>query len=542
MVVGSHFSDRRAALLVALVAVMVALPGIGNGFAYDDFHVIVDNPELHHPSTMLTRAFSPYINGEMLRPVPLLGFAVQWLLGGGTSLIFRLFSLGLYALTSLLVYLVCRHSGAGINPAFVAGLVFAVHPVHSEVTANAVGQSELLNAVAILCAMLVYLNARRNLQWSSLDISSLAFFYVMAMHTKESGYVFPALLVAAEITRIDGPHTPHERMVAIRRPMLLLTLLLVGSLALRNLILGSMGGGLAHVSLADFTHAERVIAVLTLIPEWARLLLWPARLQAEYGPPALNPAQSFGVVHLGGIALLTLGFVLARAWRRGAAFASFGMAWIAITVLPVSNLLFPTGVLVAERTLFLPSIGLAFVVAGVGSAFTPALTRARWVNFLVAAAILMVLFVGGWRSAVRQAVWHDTLSVLEQGVAEAPTTYRAHLVLGRYLQGLGDQAGAEVRFRIAIDLWDQDPRPFEELGQLLRVRGACSEAIPILSRGMRAGPGSDVARSRLIECLIVERRWDAAEREAEAGLAQGVAAYQDALGRIRAGRLEASQP
>ena len=64
---------------------------------------------------------------------------------------------------------------------------------------------------------------------------------------------------------------------------------------------------------------------------------------------------------------------------------AFGLGWIAIAFSPVANLLFPTGILVAERTLYLPSVGLALAVGAwleqmPGRWWRPALAAGAWLG------------------------------------------------------------------------------------------------------------------------------------------------------------------
>ena len=81
-------------------------------------------------------------------------------------------------------------------------------------------------------------------------------------------------------------------------------------------------------------------------------------LEAAKGPQA---SQGLGGVELLGIALLILAGALIWATLRRAPVVAFGITWMAVTLFPVANLVVPTGIVLAERTLFLPSVG--FVLA-----------------------------------------------------------------------------------------------------------------------------------------------------------------------------------
>lgn len=539
----NHQLDAVCWLLITVVlaAFLVTIPGIGNGFAFDDVPVIALNTALHSPGTSLDRAFDPYLGGQLLRPVPQLFFALQWWVGDGNPLIFRLVNMGLYALVCVLVFLLIRRAGASLPASFLGALVFTVHPVHSEVTANGVGQLELLTTAVVLAASCWYLYVRVERPWRRVDTLVIATCLVIATHTKEVGYVLPVLLVALELMVIRDPRPWGITVARLREPALVLTAVFLGSLAVRKHFLGSLGGGDAHQSLLGLGLVERTRTVLMLIPEWGRLLLWPARLQAEYGPPALDPGSGIGTAHaLGLLCLVATVTILVRCYRRQPA-VSLGLAWILVGLAPVANLLFPTGILVAERTLFLPSVGLAIALAATTDQIRLRLVHRPHLKGVGLAGTTVLLLLAGWRSADRQPDWRDTVVLLSRDAQTAPHTYRLHYLLGQEHQSRGNVVEAELAFDRAAGLWARDPRPFSALGQLLRARGECGEAIQVLGKGVLADSTDDQARSRLVECLIVGQRWDEAEREAERGLAQGVSAYQNALTRVRAGREADSQ-
>jgi len=80
----------------------------------------------------------------------------------------------------------------------------------------------------------------------------------------------------------------------------------------------------------------------------------------DYSPAERTIVQNLsdGRFLLGLACLALWAWLLVMAWRRQRSEA-FGLGWIAIAFLLVSNLLFSDGVLLAERTLYLPSVGLA---------------------------------------------------------------------------------------------------------------------------------------------------------------------------------------
>lgn len=128
---------------------------------------------------------------------------------------------------------------------------------------------------------------------------------------------------------------------------------------------------------------------------------------------------------LGALCALLLVGLIGLAWRRGRRVEAFGLGWIAIAFSPVANLLFPTGVLVAERTLYLPSAGLALAA---GAWFARLQTPRAW----LAAGI--VLLAAGVRTALRVPVWRTTYTAVLSILDDSPRSYVGPMrMAGAYL-------------------------------------------------------------------------------------------------------------
>jgi tetratricopeptide (TPR) repeat protein len=257
--------------------------------------------------------------------------------------------------------------------------------------------------------------------------------------------------------------------------------------------------------------------MLEMAPEWYRLLLWPAHLQAEYGPPAFGGTTSFGARQL--IAVVLLGATAWAAWRarERRPVVTFGLGWAALTLLPVSNLLFPTGILAAERTLLLPSVGAMLALGAMVPAVTVTATQRR----LVAAGVAALLIAGAVRSAVRQPVWRDNATIILQTLKDAPGAYRSWYDYGMLMheQGHVDQAQSALLHAAAMN--DQDARIYEQLGQVTWHRAGCDPAIPYFRRAVALDPAQVKSRAKLYICLISTKDSAAAREVAREGATRG---------------------
>src|SRR5208337_4039369 len=128
----------RVALLLA-VAMLVYGNTLLNGFTFDDDPYILRNPTVTNLS--IKGLFVPTRASNIFRPVSFATFALNLAVGGGHPFGFHLFNL----------------LPQGATVAWVAALLFAVHPIHTEDVASIVGRFELLAVGFLLAAWLLHL-------------------------------------------------------------------------------------------------------------------------------------------------------------------------------------------------------------------------------------------------------------------------------------------------------------------------------------------------------------------------------------------------
>src|SRR5262249_16427365 len=183
----------RIAFLIAIVTVVYGNTLL-NGFAQDDQIYIFEN---HAVTAHAAREiFLPNALSHVFRPLSFATLSANWAISGGRPFSYHLCNVALHAAATCLLYLLFRRVLEGLpraaEIAFVAGLVFAVHPIHTEAVANVVGRSELLAAGLLFGAWLLHLRGR--------PILALAGF-ALALLAKESAVVFLPLVLATDYLR-----------------------------------------------------------------------------------------------------------------------------------------------------------------------------------------------------------------------------------------------------------------------------------------------------------------------------------------------------
>jgi len=483
--VPSKSRDLRFAALIVLAGVLSYANTLWNRFSLDDVYIIEQNPRVHQLSEQAAIWLTPYwpTFGEYLglyRPLAIFGYALQWAAGDGAPWVFHGVSVLQHVLVSVLVFafltrLASRHA------ALIGALLFAVHPVHTEVVAGLVGQAEMIAAAAVLAACIVYMD-RARLEPSRSRLVVIVALYALGLLAKEGAVVLPALLVATDFAtrrvRVSRDSLVRYARAAVG-PMLILTTALAAYLTLRISVLGSIGGVDAAPNLPFLRQGDRFLSALRAWPEYARLLVFPADLSADYSPGVVLPVESLSPMVLLGALLLggTVALAFATPWLPAAGLPA---AWFFIAVFPVSNLLLPIGVLLAERILYLPSVAIA-----VSAAYIWDVARARITlrELRLATAVVAVILVAGVaRSWTRNPDWKDTETLWDSIVRDHPESYRAQWTNGFRMARLRHTELAMGFFEIAYRIWPDDAVLNNNLAGTYLQLGRYEDAVPVLLR------------------------------------------------------------
>ena len=494
-------------LIVSLVLLALAssASGLRNGYAFDDVLIVKDNPQVHSLSQWafdFVQGYWPREHGGALyRPLTLAAFSVQWIIGNGAPWVFHTVNVALYAALTLVIFGLALEF-MPVSGAWIAAALFAVHPVHVEAVGNVVGQAELTTALAVSLGVWLYVRARRRPEFTTRDSVGLLLLLATAALCKENGIILLGLLVAAELTVVTDERSAGARAKSLLPVYLLLLLGAVLLMIARRAALGVTVGEYPALVLGDLGFRDRVLTMLGIVPEWARLFLWPAHLRADYGPAEYVASGQFGPPQALGLTLVLVTITTGLIARRRRPALAFGIAWVVLGLLPVSNILVTSGILLAERTLLLPSIGVTLAAGAIAAAALRRMAASRRLRWAAAGVLGVLLVLGAVRSAGRQAAWVDTPSVVQQLVRDAPLNYRGWLMYGAYLRTQGRTDEAREALLRSAGLYHRDGRVYQDLGQLMRFEGGCPRAVPLFRRSLEIDSTLYQARGRLYVCLL----------------------------------------
>ena len=541
--------DRLATATVALLALAATITSLRHDFTFDDVYVIRRNDHVHALGNLLKLFGQTYwptqLGGDGYRPLVMSLFTLQFVAGNGASWVMHLGNIVLAIGTALAVYW-CARAVLPAAGAWVAGALFAVHPVHVEVTGNIVGQSELLVALFLSLAVGHYIRARRRGLLGLRDSAIVLALFTCGLLSKEHAIVLPAILVAAELTVIrDRTWRLTSREARDARVLALCFVLVIAIwFYVRSVVQTNLAGFVPHAVFVylKMDMFDRFALMMTEIPRVAQLLVFPTRLSGDYSPGEVLIPQGFELIELPGIFICVGVVVLAIALRRRAPVASFGLAWLILSYLPVSNLLVATGFITAERTLFFPSIGVVLVA---GVLFEWLQTRERAFERRAAVGVVAVLLLlGVGRSIDRQRVWKNNDVFFDQLVKDEPNGYRAHFLHGRQVGSHTQLGETEMEYKRAIRLFPYDLSMTLVIASDYHRAGRCAPAVALLRWNYSVDPSIIDGRYQFVDCLAKMGLWSESREAAleglryvggrqSRGMRRQIASADSALGRRR---------
>lgn len=452
-------SVRSAAFLCAALATVSSANSLRNDFAYDDVHIIGENASIKTLKTLPDALTKPYWPGRfakelgLWRPTTTALLGIEYAVAGENPLFYHVVNVATHAWVTVLVVLVLAELMT-LAAAFVAGLVFAVHPVHVEAVANVIGIAELLPAALCLWACLIHLRSGERTSWRiGLAITGL---YALAFGAKESAVTLPAVLFLLDAAR-RRIGVAELRGYVVRRWRLYLPMAVAAGVLLlaRFEVLGSVAHPYGPLGADLLDHVPRIWTLAEVWSHYVRLLVFPADLSSDYSPNVIPIALGWRAENVVGV-ILTLGILggALASWRRSdmapgtssARALAFGVVWFMITISPVANVVFLSGVLLAERNLYFPSVG--FMAAFGWLIVRLARERRRLAVAWVAATLLLM----GWKTWTRNATWQNNDTVFGQMIEDYPYSGRSQWLLGDLFFQQGRSRQGLVAYGAAINM------------------------------------------------------------------------------------------
>ncbi|XP_074845719.1 protein O-mannosyl-transferase TMTC4 isoform X1 [Carettochelys insculpta] len=524
-----------AKIIVGLVSCMCFANSYDGDFVFDDSEAIINNKDLRAETPVGDLWHHDFWGGKLssntshksYRPLTVLTFRMNYFFAGGFRPVgFHVINIILHCAISVLMVdvfsillggLQYSSKGRRLNLApkssLLAASLFAVHPVHTECVAGIVGRADLLCALFFLLSFLGYCKAfRENKEgnhFSILWVLASVLLGAIAMLCKEQGItvlgvnaVFDALVInklniLEIIQKVLHKGKLLETGGLFRKGLLFrITFLFLGGatmLCMRWRIMGTGPPAFTEVdnpaSFADnlFVRAINYNYYYSL-NAWLLLCPWWLCFDWSMGCiPLIKSVSDWRIIALPALWFCLIGLIcqaLCSEDSHKRRILTLGLGFLIIPFLPASNLFFRVGFVVAERVLYLPSIGYCMLLTyGFGL-----LSKQDKKKKMLAAAILGILLINLLRCVIRSNQWRSEEQLFKSALSVCPLNAKVHYNVGKNLADKGNQTAAIKYYREAVRLNPKYVHAMNNLGNILKERNELQEAEGLLSLAVQIQP------------------------------------------------------
>jgi Flp pilus assembly protein TadD len=358
---------------------------------------------------------------DLWHPLVWISFMLDYKLVGLNAGGYHITNLILHILSALLLFwLFNRMTGAIWKSAFVAA-IFALHPLHVESVAWISERKDVLGAffwMLTLC-LYVYYTEKPVIKRYLLVV----FCFILALMSKPMVVTLPVILILLDywpLKRFESKKTENNLTDIVpakvsRWPLWEKIPFLILSAALVIMTLYSPD----KPSLKVFPLGSRIANMPVALVTYLEKTLWPHDLAIFYPFSEQLPIwQVLGAA--AGILLISAAVII---MMRRLPYLFVGWLWYVITLLPVIGILQVGGFSMADRYDYLPSIGIAVMLAwGIPLFFESGNTRKK-ILFPAGVFFIAILSLLTWQQC---GYWKNSITLFNHALRVTKNNYLVH--------------------------------------------------------------------------------------------------------------------
>jgi tetratricopeptide (TPR) repeat protein len=482
-----------AALLSALIAFIIYLPSLTNGFVgWDDPRYVYENQWIRGLDfAFLKEAFTEVYFANW-HPVTMLSYALDYAVWGLNPLGYHLENVILHTINTALVAVLSVRLITVVRPlsapaVFAAGavpaLLFGIHPLHVESVAWISERKDVLCAMFFLSSVLFYLRYAQKGKALCYVLSLVSF--ALAIMSKSMAVTLPAVLLLIDFYPLRRLSSAKGVLKAVAEK---LPFFAISAFAAAMAVYSQ---GAAVASLESIPVDVRVLVALKAYVFYLEKLFIPVKLAPFYPLPAeVDPfAADYIVTYavLGGISVICLAAIRYRV---------FLVAWLYFlgTLVPVIGLVQVGMQAAADRYMYLPSLSI-LVLFGAGAA----LMIERGSRALLGAllAFISVATVGlSYATVTQAAVWKDTLTLWDYELRLYPDAFIPYMNRGVMYVKMGEHDKGMKDLDKAVSLAPTSRNVLYNRSLALKTMGRYNEALADIDKAISLRPGADLYVNR----------------------------------------------
>ncbi len=440
--VAEHCKSHKLVLglVLSIIAFLLYANTLNHEFVLDDSNAVTENHVVKQgvkgiPELLKTDYRAGYwtAKGTLYRPLSLVMFAIEWELFPNNPFPGHLMNVLLYSLTIYMLFALLSRlmASASLIIPFLITLLFAVHPIHTEVVANIKSRDEILSFVLALGALHLMLNYLKREKMTLLIAAAVLYF--LSFMAKESSITILAVVPVMLYFFTDAP---------LKKNLTITGFFIGGAgvyLILRKIVLGEITD-IPDVLLIDnflilaTDFATKTATAFKILGKYLVLLFFPHPLSIDYAYnqiPIVNWTNWKALLSLAVYALLSaialIRFKKKEMWV-------FGLIFYLITISLYSNIFITIGSGFGERFLYVPSLGFCIsIIALLGLLFKSGgkgrdknIRQIFANNMPLAATVLLLGAAGSVTTVARNAVWNNHFLIYSTDVMHTPNSARLH--------------------------------------------------------------------------------------------------------------------
>lgn len=478
---------KQAALALALCALtfLAYVPACRNGFVWDDANFLTDNPLIHDPGGLYrfwcTRDAPDYF------PLSSTTLWLEWRLWHKAAAGYHVVNVLLHALSAVLLWRVLLR--LGVRAAWLAALIFALHPVTVQSVAWISERKNTLSMLLFLSAALAYLRyddeGRR--RWYAAALIA----FLLALLAKSSVVMFPFAL---------GLCLWWKRGELSRPDVLRLLPFLGMSFILGLVTVSFQHGDMAENLVISESLLTRTLQAAAALCFYLYKAIVPVGLCFMYPRWDIRPASPADWIPL--LAVAGAAWWLWRARHGPARPVAFALAYHALMLLPVLgfvNMSIRYYTLVSDHLQYLSLIGpAALAAAAAATALDRLRPRLRMAGVAAILAVVVTLGALTWNQTTHyrddETLWADIHRKNDQA-------WILHNKLAHSMVVLGRPDWAIYHLRKVCEQRPRDAAAYNNLGMALAAVGRVEEGIAQVRIAVQLAPGSARVRANLERLL-----------------------------------------
>ncbi|MCA1959892.1 MAG: tetratricopeptide repeat protein [Desulfomonile sp.] len=522
--------------VLAAILLAIYLPNVGDSFVMwdlDAYRSVLESTTYFQTTWGLLTDFSGKVVSGYYAPLGSISLMMDgWIAGGHgpsprTTLLVNIF---LHFVNGLLVFVLINTLGEGVGVAWLAALIFLIHPLQVSSVLWFAQRKGLLATAFYLAAYLTYFKHRKTESPANYALSVALF--GAGLLSKPTVVVFPVVLLATEMFLPTGAGNARGTGGSMQasRPLRKILLRLVPFFVISIVFAAVTVRTEAAADAADSLLQQRLLAAAAALWFYVGKVLFPVGLDPIYPRWNVDWTSVWWWLPLAGLLAAAVLIVWFRAALGGRSL--WGAVNFVVPLLPmlgITRFSYMDLSYVADHFVYLAMMGAAYCMAvGITALRTHRSPPLR--HGIAAAAAAYATFLGV-QAHLQGRIWHDSVTFWTRNLQSNPDSWRAHTFLGHALLAAGRSDDAAARFRTALELRRSEPRvetgdaivqanrfrsglasAYYNLGNALLTGGRAAEAIQQLREAVRLNPGFGKAYGSLGTALLSLGDFESAEQ------------------------------